>query len=157
MKKYAHITLSALLVAGLLAVGSTPAFAGKMGVMAMDAWVRAVPSTNKNSAAYMMLKNNGSKDIKLVGASTSVAEVAEVHEVVKSDGMMEMRQVKGGINIPKGGSVMLKQGGYHIMLINLTQKLMKDQVVTLELKFDDGSTLSVKAPVKMGKGMTMKH
>jgi len=156
MKKLISLVAFLSVAATLLVFAATNATAN-MGVMAMDAWVRAVPPTAQNSAAYMMLKNGGEKAVTLVSATTDVAKTVEIHEVVKSGGMMEMRPLKNGLEISAGKSVMLKPGGYHIMLIGLTGKLMEGQQVDLMLKFSDGSEVKVSAPVKKGEAMKMGH
>ena len=156
MKKLISLVAFLSVAATLLVFAATNATAN-MGVMAMDAWVRAVPPTAQNSAAYMMLKNGGEKAVTLVSATTDVAKTVEIHEVVKSGGMMEMRPLKNGLEIAAGKSVMLKPGGYHIMLIGLTGKLMEGQQVDLMLKFSDGSEVKVSAPVKKGEAMKMGH
>ena len=157
MRKLISVVACISLAMVMLSIGSTSVLADSHGkkVMAMEAWVRAVPPSAKNSAAYMMLKNSMGKDVTLVEVSTEVAKTVEIHEVVKSGGMMEMRPLKGGLTIPAGKSVMLQPGGFHIMMIDLTQKLMEGHKVSLTLKFSDGSQVKVSAPVKQGEGMKM--
>ncbi|UTW04467.1 copper chaperone PCu(A)C [Amphritea atlantica] len=102
-------------------------------------YVRAVPPGQPNSAAFMTLKNNGDKEVSLVSASTSVAEVAELHAHTHEGGMMKMRRV-AEMTIPANDQVELQPGGLHIMLIGLKQALVKDQTIDLTLNFSDGSS-----------------
>jgi copper(I)-binding protein len=105
------------------------------------------------SAAYMTIQNGGSKADRLIGVVSSVAGAAEVHETYSQDnGMMGMRPVVGGLEIPANGSVMLKPGSYHIMLMNLKQQLTEGQTIKLSLKFASGKQVDIDAPVK---SMTM--
>lgn len=112
-----------------------------------DAWVREVPPTSSMSAAYMVIENKGDEPDKLIGASTKIAKAVEIHETVGG----KMRRVKA-IDIPAGKSVELKPGGYHIMLIDLTEKPKEGQKVDLTLKFEKSGEIKVSAPVKRGMG-----
>jgi hypothetical protein len=104
---------------------------------------------------------------KLVGASSPVAGVAQVHEMKMDAGVMKMNEVKGGLDLPAGKAIELKPGGYHIMLMDLKAPLVKDSTVPLTLTFKDAkgveSQLELKVPVAMaapggaGKPAAMDH
>jgi copper(I)-binding protein len=64
------------------------------------------------------------------------------------NGMMTMQPVQGGLEIPANGSVTLKPGGYHIMMMNLRQDLIPGQTIKLTLKFQSGKEISLDVPVK---------
>jgi len=49
---------------------------------------------------------------QLVGASSPVAGVAQVHEMKMEGGVMKMAAVQGGLELPAGKAVQLKPGGY---------------------------------------------
>lgn len=143
----------AMSISGVAFAGSGHAMAE--GVMAHGAWVRLVPPVAKNSAAYMEIKNTGNKVLEIESAQSPVAAVVEVHKTTMTDGVMRMAEVKD-LTIPVGGKVEMQPGGYHVMLINLTEPLQKGQVVPVTLTFKTGQVLKVNATVKEGKGQ-MKH
>lgn len=116
-------------------------------IMVHNAYVRLLPPTAKTTGAFMTLMNHGKIAVKLIKAESSIADRVELHNHFKVDGMMKMRQVKG-ININANGSVELKPGSFHIMLIGLKKPLKEGQVVTFKLSFDDKSSIDVEAPVK---------
>jgi len=60
---------------------------------------------------------------------------------------MRMRPIDG-VEIPAGGSVELKPGGLHIMLLDVQRDLEPGQTVTLKLDFESGRSLVVDAPVR---------
>jgi len=103
----------------------------------------------------MIITNNSANDVALVAAESSVSKVTELHTHTMEGGMMKMRQVPK-IDLPAGKTVMLKPGGFHVMLIGLKQDLMPGQTVELTLKFDDGSSTHVSAPVKKLQMKMMK-
>lgn len=117
-------------------------------------WVRRSAS-GQNSAAYLMLKNSGPEDT-LVVATVDFAKVAEIHETVAAaNGMMEMRPLAQGLKVPANGSVELKPGSYHIMIMELKQDLSVGTSVKIKLTFKSGKTLDLTAPVQEGPAMKM--
>jgi copper(I)-binding protein len=114
-----------------------------------DAWARATVQGQKATGAFMKIT---SKDgAKLVSASSAVAGVTEVHEMKMDGGVMTMRALQGGLDLPAGKVVELKPGGYHVMLMDLKLPLQKDTTIPLTLVFKDAkgaeSKLEVKVPV----------
>jgi copper(I)-binding protein len=95
----------------------------------------------------MKVNNNGASDHALVGGSSPAAEVVELHTHTMEDGMMRMRQVEK-IDLPAGESVSLQPGGLHVMLIGLKQNLVPDESIPLTLRFEDGSEVTLQAPVR---------
>ena len=125
-----------------------------------EAWIRAVPPSSKMSAAYMVIMNHGENDDQLISVKTELSQVAEIHNVVKKDGMMKMLPVPF-VDIPSGGDKKLKPGSYHIMLIKLNRIPKKGYKYDLILHFKRAGTVKVNAEVKDGppkeKGMTHDH
>ncbi len=156
----ALILLGALLAACGGAATQTPA-AG--GLTAEGAWARTSTGTANAGAAYLVLKNAGATSDALVGVSTPAAGMAQIHETytlpapsgsmmpAASGGtggtMMGMRQV-ARIEIPAGGSVELKPGSYHIMLMELKQDLKAGTTITLTLTFEKAPPITVTAEVR---------
>ncbi|WP_029133245.1 copper chaperone PCu(A)C [Sedimenticola selenatireducens] len=126
---------------------SSPLFAGAADqVSVADAYVRAVPPGQPNSASFMTLTNASASDIVLKGAESPAAKVVELHTHTMSEGMMRMRQVEK-IDLPAGQSVKLQPGGLHVMMIGLQQELVPGEQIDMALVFEDGSKLQLKVPV----------
>jgi len=152
--------MKTLILSALLILSTT---AGAVTVEVKDAYVRLMPPTQKVTGAFMTLVNNSDTARAAVSAKSSVSEVAELHNHINNDGVMQMRQVEK-IEVPAGGTTELKPGGYHVMLINLTAPLKLGQMVDITLNFDDGSSTGFQAEVKtvmggmkMGGGMGKKN
>lgn len=109
----------------LLLVLSRPLWAHefKLGDLEIDhPWSRAVPEGAKVAAGYLVIKNNGTAADRLVSINSPISDKAEVHEMaVNADGVMTMRPVEGGVEIPAGGELALKPGAFHIMFTGLKQ------------------------------------
>ncbi|MGB1682665.1 MAG: copper chaperone PCu(A)C [Arenicellales bacterium] len=113
-----------------------------------EAIVRMVPPGQSVSVAFMTLHNHDSRDRVLVSGRSEVADSVELHNHVMQDGLMKMRRVDA-VTLPAGGSVSLKPGGLHIMLIGLTRTLQLGQTVEIDLYFADGERLTLAARVQM--------
>lgn len=112
-----------------------------------DPHVRLVPPTAENTGIFMVIRNQGDKDVKLIRAESPVAKSVELHTVIEEGGMKKMRPVPD-ITIKAKGETMLKPGDYHVMLIGLYKPLAEGEEVPVTLKFDDGSSQTLKAPVR---------
>ena len=140
-----HHSAIALVAACLTMAMST----SQAEVVVTGAWVRATVPNQQATGAFMQLTaKSGSK---LVGVSSPVAGVAEVHEMKMDGDVMKMRAVPGGLPLPAGKTVELKPGGYHVMLMDLKAALPKDSTIPLTLVFKDAkgvqSKLELKVPV----------
>jgi periplasmic copper chaperone A len=113
------------------------------------AWARTSPMMATNGAVYVVL--TASADDRLVAArvDSAVAGAAEVHETAMDpdSGEMAMRETDA-IELPGGEPVMLEPGGYHIMLLDLTQPLEPGTTIEVTLVFDQAGELTVEAEVR---------
>lgn len=107
-----------------------------------DAWVRGTVAGQKATGAFMQIKHP--RGAALVGASSPVAGVVEIHEMRMEQDVMRMRAIPK-LDLPANRAVELKPGGYHVMLMELKQPLKKGDVVpiTLTVQGSDGKTESV--------------
>ena len=119
-------------------------------VAVQNAWVRTTVPGQKASGAFMTL--TAKADLQLVGVSTPVAGVSEVHEMKMTGDIMQMRAVPS-LALPAGKAVTLRPGGYHIMLLDLKTALPKDTTVPMTLLFKDvkgaQSQLQLTVPVRV--------
>jgi periplasmic copper chaperone A len=126
------------------------------GVHVVDAWARATMPGMPTSAAYALLLNLTATDELLVSANTAAAEVVELHEmVVDEDDVMRMRPLEAGIVVPAGGAALLKPGGLHIMLIDLTTALEAGDTIEVMLNFAASGHVTVDVPVREPQAMPM--
>ena len=126
--------MKALVAAALLVSAATlPAWAANVSVT--DAWARATMPGQKVSGAYMQIQSDA--DARLVGASSPAVPRVEVHEMKMDGDVMRMREVKA-IKLPKGKTVSLEPGGYHIMLMNLAKPIAAGEVIPLVLTVESG-------------------
>lgn len=72
-----------------------------------NAYARAVPPGQPNSAAFLTLVNTSDTDHSLKAAASPVAATVELHTHTNNNGVMEMRQVPQ-IDVPAKGRTELK-------------------------------------------------
>lgn len=151
MKTLLH-PLPLLIVAAIALPAATPSLATEADVSVADPYVRMVPPGIPTTGAFMVIKNNGEVDRKLLRADSPVAKTVELHRHLNDNGVMKMRQVRE-IDIKAKSEAVLKPGAYHVMLIDLKQAIKEGETIPMTLTFDDGSTKKIDVPVKMPQAM----
>jgi copper(I)-binding protein len=106
------------------------------------------PSQGGTGAVFMKLVNEGRAAERLVGAETDVAAVVEIHESRMEGDVMTMVFLPDGLEIPAQGEVLLKPGGYHLMLIGLQRDLKQGDTLALVLEFEKSGRMTVEAQVR---------
>src|SRR3974390_1810340 len=140
--------LSKLAFATLLMVAAVPAFAQSPSIQVENSWARATPSGAKTGAVYMTIDNKSSIADRLTGVSSEVAKKLQIHETKTDKGITKMREISGGLPVPAGGSVVLKPGAYHVMLIDLHKPLKAGETFPLTLVFEKAGEISITVPVQ---------
>jgi hypothetical protein len=128
MKANLHSTIAGLLL--VLGAGALHAQAVKVE----GAWVRGTVPRQQATGAFMRL--TAAKSVRLVGASSPVAGVVEIHEMALDNNVMRMRPVPG-LELAAGRTVELKPGGYHVMLMSLKAQVKGGDAVPITLVFED--------------------
>lgn len=126
----------------------------KMGSLVVDhPWTRATPKGASVAGGYVTITNTGSAADRLTGGSSDVSRNFEIHEMSMDGGVMKMRQLKNGLEIPAGATVELKPGSYHIMMMNLSRPLAKGDKVKASLTFEKAGKVDVEFAVEALGGM----
>ena len=151
MRSFSHLVVSAT----LMIASALPALAqaASTSIVVEQPYARATPAGAQTGAAYMTIENKANAADRLTGVSSDIAAQAQVHEMSMDNGVMKMREVTGGLSIPAGGSVTLKPGGYHVMLMGLKKQLAAGDSFPLTLTFEKAGNISVTVPVQAMGGM----
>lgn len=137
-------------IAAILALAAGAASAQTVEVK--DAWARpSVPGQTATGAFMTLTAKDGAK---LMSIASPVSGVAEVHEMLMEGGVMRMRAVQGGLDLPAGKAVALKPGTYHVMLMDLKQPLVKGSTVAMTLVFKDAKGHQSKTELAVPVSMT---
>ncbi len=112
------------------------------GELALHApWSRAT-APGAPGVGYLRIVNNGSESDRLVAGSGSGFDV-QLHSMEMDEGVMKMRPLENGREIPAGAELTLEPGGDHLMLMQLPNPLTEGKPVTLELEFEKAGTITL--------------
>jgi copper(I)-binding protein len=146
--------LTGCLALGILGCLTGPVTAADTLPLKIDAsWVRAVPPSVTDSAAFMRLINTGDVPLRLTGGSTPIAGMAmtmgTTRRMVSGVEVLGMKALDF-IEIPPHSERILKPGGDHLMLMNLARHPRPGEMVPVTLTFDPGhQSVTVRMPAKI--------
>ena len=108
---------------------------------------------NRPGAVYMRVHNSGDAADKIISASSPLAKRVEIHTHLMTDGVMRMRRVSGGVNVPAHGNVEFKSGGLHLMVFGLKSKLKMGEALPVTVVFEKAGAIDISAPLQNMKSM----
>jgi copper(I)-binding protein len=103
--------------------------------------IRAVlpePSSDTEAAAYVIVENRGVTPAALVDVRTPDA---------RRTALYGSAWPVSRVGVPAKSSVRMTPGGYRILLKGLRRRLESGDTVALELRFEPGGTVTLRAPV----------
>lgn len=147
---------SAKVVAVLLALGWA-GFAIYLGTLAdydriviEDAYVRVTSKAARSGAAFMVIRNNTQNNDRLIAVSADIARVAELQDNIEgANGVIAMRRIENGIDLPAGGITVLDRGRAHVILLGLRHSLAQGEEVNLTLIFETAGEITQKMQVDL--------
>ena len=116
----------------------------------VQGWARATATKARNGAAYITIKNSSGSRDRLLSEKSLAAKSAALHNHVMDNGVVKMRPA-GSIEIPAYGTVIMKPGGLHVMLMGLKSPLVKGGSLPLTLTFEKAGTMTIQIKI-MGMG-----
>lgn len=118
------------------------------GMHVHDVYARSMGGLGASGAVFFMIHNNSETDDRLIAARADVAERVELHTHIEdANGVMQMREIEGGIAVPAGAMHELARGGDHVMLLGLTRELADGDRFPLTLVFETAGELTVEAVI----------
>lgn len=105
------------------------------------------PPGAPNGAAYLDISADDTS-LTLIGASTPISEVVEIHSMSMDNGTMRMRRLDE-LAVPADTTVKMRPGnGVHLMLIGLQERLKSGDKFPMTLKFAERDSLKVEVWVQ---------
>ncbi|MEW6765832.1 MAG: copper chaperone PCu(A)C [Pseudomonadota bacterium] len=140
-----------LLAAALLAPLSALA-----EIKVVEPWIPEAPPNAQAMAAFMSIENDEDRPVKVVNAHAPGFKVIELHKSVEENGMHKMLKQEALV-VPPMGSLELRPGSYHIMLIGVQDPRPKaGDVIPVRLDLEDGTQITVQTPVKKRADMMQR-
>jgi copper(I)-binding protein len=129
-------------VLGVLWLGIGSVLAGDPNIKVQGAWMRAVPSSVSDTAVYLTIVNLGASALRLVGASTPIADSVDPMITTKSGEGASQRlgmEAVASLEIPAGGKLVLEPGGNHLMVMGLKKHPAEGEKIGMTIKLEPGN------------------
>ncbi|MDB1086186.1 copper chaperone PCu(A)C [Streptomyces sp. ACA25] len=101
------------------------------------------PVDTRMAGGFLTIRNSGGADDTLTAVTSDLAATVELHETVDD----RMRPVES-FPVPAGGTLDLRRGGHHLMLLDLTHKPLPGDRISLELHFEESDPITLDVPVE---------
>lgn len=148
--KYLHSTPLRRIVACLSIFAPAIAVAMTQPDMEIEvAWCRPTHKSVAVGACYLAIHNRGAEADRLVAVDASVAGRVELHMSSLVDGVMQMRPLAQGVEIPADSTVDFRERGYHLMLADLKAPLEAGATITGSLVFARAGAVPVTFHIEM--------
>ncbi len=131
--------MSVLMVSAVVAVGAAQADP----IEVTSPVLRTTIGDSRVTSAYVVLRNKGAAQDRLLGVQTDIAKMAGIHSMTQKDGVMSMAPVEGGLELAPGAKVVLAPMGLHIMLMGLAEPVVSGQKVPMILIFEKAGEMPV--------------
>ena len=133
-------------MAAVMAMSLTAQAQRSAEVEVKSAWARPTVAGQMGTGAFMQLR---SKDgARVVGASSEIAGVVEIHEMAMDGSVMRMRPIRV-LDLPPGSNVELKPGGHHMMLMDLRRPLATGEKIKVELRLETRDKKLITQPIEI--------
>jgi periplasmic copper chaperone A len=117
------------------------------------AWAKAMLPGQPVGGGYLAIENTGGEADRLVSVTSAASPDVQIHEMKMEGDVMKMRKLPDGLEIPAGGKVELKPGGYHLMFMEVKTPFKQGDVLKVALKFEKAGEVEVALPVEAADAM----
>ena len=112
------------------------------------AWVKMPMPGMQMSAGYVDIANKSPNDIKVIAVRTPFSKMAELHDMVMVNKVMQMRHASDGWVIAAETSLSLAPGGKHVMLMGVRPLGSNQSETMLEFNIEGLGWVSVPAVLR---------
>lgn len=142
----AAVILAALALLGLPLMASGHGY--RLGdIRIIHPW--ATPSQTTTGPGYLVLRNRGTRDDRLLSASSAIAARVELRTPVQDVGEPERDNGSlAAIVIPAGAETRLEPGGLHLQFIDLQKPLEDGQRFSMTLQFENAGSITMDMDVQ---------
>lgn len=127
----------------------------KLGGLTIDhPWARETAKGQVVGGGFMTITNKGPADDRLIAATSPAAAEVQLHSMTMTGGVMQMRQIRDGIAIPRGETVTLQPGGLHVMFMGLKQPLARGTKLPVTLRFARSGAVKVSFAIEAAGTMS---
>jgi len=125
-------------------------FAGDIEIV--QPYARTSGAHAKSGAIYFLVLNHGTTADRLLSVKTDVAKKAMLHTNIEDEnGVMKMRALPDGVEIPASGAYRLRRGGDHVMLMGIANPLADGDTLKTTLVFENAGEIKISVPVDQAR------
>jgi|SRR6185437_13792280 copper(I)-binding protein len=135
------IAAMSLLVSGSIADG------GEGTLKVAEAWIPVTEKVGADVPLLLTVRNESDAGDALLRVRCPVSNFSEKHTVDRGEGAPAMRVIRS-IPIAAGGTTVLKQDGYHVMLLQTRQPLAAGEKFTCSIAFEKAGTVETEVSVR---------
>jgi len=137
----------ALLLAGCSP--ATPPSYSSAGIAVAAPFSRPAPAGGTGAGFFSVTNNNTGPDV-LVAVESPIAAKVQIHETSTAGGMMRMEELKDGVPLKAGQTVVFQPGGKHVMFIGLVRPLKAGDRIPATLVFRHAGRAPIELVVRGG-------
>lgn len=144
--RYRTLSLAAV---GMMML-TAPALAQLQTLHVANPWIRFImPGTP--AAGYFTVTNVGARPVVIVGASSPECASVMLHRSQNIGGTEHMDEVPS-VSVPAHGEVRFEPGGYHLMCMSPSAKMVPGSRIPVTLTFQDKRSITKGFIVRGPKG-----
>ena len=114
------------------------------------AYARAAGPAARAGAVFMVIRNDGEVEDRLISVLSDAAVRVELHtHAERDDGVMRMAEVEEGFTVPAEGSHALVRGGDHLMFMGLTGPWRQGDMIPVTLVFERAGQIALEIEVDL--------
>lgn len=95
---------------------------------------------------YLTIVNDGDQPDRLIAAASDRARSVQLHRMDMANGIMTMRELKGGLAVPARTTLRLAPD-YHLMFNNVERPFRKGETIKTTLTFEKAGDIEVRLVV----------
>ena len=157
MKRMLYGTLAAITLAGGAGAQDLGAPVSLGPLTMTNVYAQATPPSAPVGGGYLTVTNSAGPD-RLIGVTAStITDQAEIHEMRMAGDVMQMRSLPEGVEVPAGGTLVLKPGALHLMFMNLRAPLVAGETVPVTLEFEKAGKVTLPMAVVARGAKTPDH
>ena len=141
------LTAASLITANTRAEDAAPQAIEIGALKITGAWAKAMLPGQPVGGGYLTVESSSAEADRLLSVTSSASPDVEIHEMKMEGDIMKMRQLADGLEIPAGGKLELKPGGFHLMFMAVPEPFKEGGMVKITLKFEKAGDVDVTLPV----------
>lgn len=145
------------LFAGALASHAVAEPVVKGDIVVTDGYAEAMSTHAPVANGYLVVRNNGNQDDRLVAARSHQAGQVLIREMATNGDVIKMHEIRDGVPIPAHSTVALKRGGYQLVFTKVPEPFAIGRPVETVLVFEKAGEIALPLEVRGNEPVPTAH